>query len=108
MTVRVSAQTAFEPDALVACPSPPLKDPVVVVEVLCPSTAADDHGVKLDGYFSLPGLQHYLILDPDRRVMIHHKRGQAGAIETRVLRDGLVRFDPPCLAAEVGNFFAME
>ncbi len=26
--------------------------------------------------------------DPDRRVMIHHRRGQAGAIETRVLREG--------------------
>lgn len=111
MTVRVSAQTAFEPDALIACPSPPLdatevKDPVVVVEVLSPSTAAGDHGVKLDGYFSLAGLQHYLILDPDRRVMIHHKRGQADAIETRVLRDGLVRLDPPGLEAEVGDFFA--
>jgi hypothetical protein len=31
---------------------------------------------------------HYLILDADRRVMIHHKRGQNGAIETRILRDG--------------------
>ena len=27
--------------------------------------------------------------------MIHHKRGQADAIETRILRDGAVRFDPP-------------
>ena len=75
-----------------------------MVEVLSPSTAADDHGVKLDGYFSLPSVEHYLILDPDRRVMIHHKRG-ADAIETRILRDGLVRLDPPGFDAEVAAFF---
>jgi Uma2 family endonuclease len=113
MTVRISARNAFEPDALVVCPPPRLDaieipNPVVVVEVLSPSTAADDHGVKLDGYFSLPSVEHYLIVDADRRMMIHHKRGQAGAIETRVLRDGLVRLDPPGLEAEVAAFFVTE
>ena len=83
MTVRITGRTAFEPDALVVCPPPTdlqtmeIPNPVIVVEVLSPSTAADDHGLKLDGYFSLPSVQHYLILDPDRRVMIHHRRGQA-------------------------------
>jgi len=110
MTVRITARNAFEPDALVVCSAPPMDAieipaPVIVVEVLSPSTAADDHGVKLDGYFSLPSVEHYLILDPDRRVMIHHRRGQAGAIETRVLRDGLVRLDPPGFEAEVAGFF---
>ncbi len=113
MTVRISARTAFEPDALVVCPPPPLDaieipNPVIVVEVLSPSTAADDHGVKLDGYFSLPSVEHYLILDPDRRVMIHHKRGQAGAIETRILREGLFRLDPPGLEADAAAFFVAE
>jgi Uma2 family endonuclease len=110
MTVRIAARTAFEPDALVVCPPPPLDaieipNPVIVVEVLSPSTAADDHGVKLDGYFSLVSVAHYLILDPDRRVMICQKRAHAGAIETRILRDGLVRLDPPGLEAEVEAFF---
>ncbi len=113
MTVRISARNAFEPDALVVCPSPPLDaieipNPVIVVEVLSPSTAADDHGVKLDGYFSLPSVEHYLILDPDRRVMIHHKRGHAAVIETLILRDGLARLDPPGLEAEVAAFFVTE
>ena len=113
MTVRVHSRTAFEPDALVVCPSPPLDlieipNPIVVVEVLSPSTAGDDHGPKLDGYFALPSVEHYLILDPDRRVMIWHKRGQAGAIETRILRDGLIRLDPPGLEAEVEGFFPVD
>ena len=113
MTVRIGARTAFEPDALVVCPSPldlhtmEIPNPIVVVEVLSPSTAADDHGVKLDGYFSLPSVEHYLTINPDRRVMIHHKRG-ADAIETRILRDGLVRFDPPGLEAEIAAFFVSE
>jgi Uma2 family endonuclease len=114
MTVRIAASTAFEPDALVVCPPPAdldtleIPNPVVVVEVLSPSTAADDHGVKLDGYFSLGSVNHYLILDPDRRVMIHHRRAHAGAIETRVLREGKVILDPPGFEAQVAAFFATE
>ena len=114
MTVRIAARAAFEPDALVVCPPPTdlntmeIPDPVIVVEVLSPSTAADDHGVKLDGYFSLGSVFHYLILDPDRRVMIHHRRGHAGAIETRVLREGVVALDPPGFEAGVSAFFAIE
>ena len=107
-------RTAFEPDALVVCPPPTdlntmeIPNPVIVVEVLSPSTAADDHGVKLDGYFSLPSVAHYLILDADRRVMIWHRRGSAGAIETRVVRDGVIRLDPPGFEAEAAAFFAIE
>jgi len=114
MTVRIAAPTAFEPDALVVCPPPAdlntleIPNPVVVVEVLSPSTAADDHGIKLDGYFSLPSVAHYLILDADRRVMIHHRRAHAGAIETRVLREGKVILDPPGFDAQVAEFFAIE
>jgi Uma2 family endonuclease len=114
MTVRMNARTAFEPDALVVCPPPTdlttmeIPNPVIVVEVLSPSTAADDHGVKLDGYFSLGSVNHYLILDPDRRVMIHHRRAHAGAIETRVLREGVVVLDPPGFEAQVAAFFATE
>jgi Uma2 family endonuclease len=114
MTVRMNARTAFEPDALVICPPPrdlntmEIPNPIIVLEVLSPSTAADDHGVKLDGYFSLGSVIHYLILDPDRRVMIHHRRGQAGAIETRVLREGKVILDPPGFEAQVAAFFAIE
>jgi hypothetical protein len=40
--------------------------------------------------------------------MIHHRRGQAGAIETRVLREGVVVLDPPGFEAEVAELFAAE
>jgi len=110
-TVRISGRTAFEPDALVHCgpPLPPdaieIPDPVIVVEVLSDRTAARDHGAKLEGYFSLPSVVHYLILDPDTRRMIHHKRGRGDIIETRLLRDAALRLDPPGLELSVRDMF---
>ena len=110
MTVRVGHLNAFEPDALVVCPPPPpdaieILDPVIVVEVLSPSAAAVDHGAKLRGYFSLPSVMHYLILDPDERTLIHHKRGQGDIIEMRVLADGLLRLDPSGIETIVDDLF---
>ena len=57
-----------------------LVSPVIVVEVLSANTAAIDHGRKLSGYFSPPSVEHYLILAPELRVVIHHKRGSGDAI----------------------------
>jgi Uma2 family endonuclease len=113
-TVRIAARTAFEPDALVYCgpraPSHAIEfpNPLIVVEVLSQGTAGRDHGAKLEGYFSLPSVAHYLILDPERRVLIHHKRGQGDVIETRILTEGLMRLDPPGLEAPVAEMFAAE
>ncbi len=111
-TVRISARTAFEPDATVYCGPrlPPvaieIPEPLIVVEVLSEGTAARDHGLKLAGYFSLPSLAHYLILDPDSRTAIHHKRGQGEVIETRIFKDGVLRLEPPGLEIPVGDLFA--
>ncbi len=110
-TIRIDSRTAFDPDAVVYCGQrlPPdameVPEPVVVVEVLSEGTAARDHGVKLAGYFSLPSLAHYLILDPDRRTAIHHKRGRGEVIETRILTDGSLRLDPPSLELAVSELF---
>ncbi len=109
--VRIAPSTAFEPDALVYCSPrvPPeaveIREPVIVVEVLSDSTEARDRGVKLSGYFALPSVAHYLILDPERRAAVHHKRGPGGAIESRVLTEGPLQIDPPGLAFFVEEFF---
>ncbi len=111
MAIRIDARTSYEPDVSVICGKRPhpnalsLDDPIVVVELLSPSTAAIDHGRKLSGYFSLPSVEHYLILDPERRVVIHHKRGQGDAIETRVLSEGSATLDPPGFAVAVEALF---
>lgn len=111
VSVKVDAGAIFEPDASVFCgPRRPddaivLVDPIVVVEVLSQNTAAIDHGPKLSGYFSLPSVEHYLILDPERRVAIHHKRGRGDAIETRVLASGAAKLDPPGFEVSIEALF---
>lgn len=111
MAIRIDARITYEPDASVSCgPRPPadalaVDDPIIVVEVLSPNTASIDHGRKLSGYFSLPSVEHYLILDPERRVVTHHKRGRGDAIETRVLSEGAVKLDPPGFEVAVEALF---
>ena len=106
MTVRVDAHTAYEPDALVYCGERlPRNDtvvpaPVVVVEVLSPSTGFFDRHGKLAGYFAVPSIAHYLIVDIDRRMVIHHAR-DGEAIRTRLVPSGPLRLDPPGLDLSV-------
>lgn len=112
MTVRIDDRTAYEPDALVYCgPRLPgdaveVSEPVIVVEVLSPSTAYRDVGVKLAGYFRRPSICHYLIIDPDRPILVHHARAAGDLIETRIVSDGMLRLDPPGLALSVADVLA--
>ena len=79
MTVRIDETTAYEPDALVYCGDklPPsaieVPEPVIVAEVI-PSSRQVDLAIKLAGYFLLPSLAHYLIVDPTRSLILHHSR----------------------------------
>jgi Uma2 family endonuclease len=112
MSVRVNERTVYEPDALVRCGTPlpgdavEVGDPVIVVEVVSPSSRGIDRGVKLAGYFSMPSVRHYLIVDTEKRVVIHHQRGEDGRIEVRILHDGPLTLDPPGLAIDAGDIFA--
>ena len=111
MTVRVDPTTAFEPDALVVCGArldadeAEVTNPLIVVEVILPSTRAIDTGAKFAGYFSLAGVMHYLIVDPVKRLVIHHRRG-AEVIESRIVADGVLRLEPPGLDVPVAGMFA--
>jgi Uma2 family endonuclease len=109
MPVRVDADTAYEPDVLVRC-GPPLEDdatvvtdPVILVEVVSPSSHKRDSGVKLMDYFRIPTVRHYLIVRTNDNAVIHHARDDAGGVTTRVIREGSIRFDPPGL--EVTGLF---
>jgi Uma2 family endonuclease len=103
MAVVIDELTTYAPDALVRCGPvvPPntvkLTDPVIVVEVLSPSTRARDHGDKLIDYFRLESVQHYLIVRTEDGAIIHHARNADGTILTRIVREGVLRLDPPGL-----------
>jgi Uma2 family endonuclease len=101
VAVQVDEATVYEPDALVRC-GPPLPgttvkllDPMIVVEVLSPSTRAVDTGLKFTDYFRIPSVRHYLVVRAETRTVVHHQRNEAGDILTRIVRDGPVRLDPP-------------
>ena len=109
-SVRVDETTIFEPDGLVRCgPKLPddlitIDDPLVVIEVRSPSTGARDAGEKLEAYFRIPSVRHYLIVKTSNRTVIHHARAEDGGIATRIIRDGVVRLDPPGIG--IADIFA--
>lgn len=111
MAVRIDAAAVYEPDALVRCGPPlsddaaQLSDPVIVVEVVSPSSRGVDSGAKLAGYFRLPSVRHYLVLDGAARTIAHHRRGASGEIATRILRDGALELDPPGFEVAVADLF---
>jgi Uma2 family endonuclease len=111
MTVRIDDLTAYEPDALVYCggklaPSAiEVPEPVIVVEVLSPSTRHIDLSAKLADYFRLPSIAHYLIVDPERPRLVHHARAQGETILTRIITQGHIRLEPPGLELETAEIY---
>jgi Uma2 family endonuclease len=108
LAIRVSKHRAFRPDAVVVCPAAQPEEqatsmPLVAVEVLSPTTAAIDLGLKRDSYFSLSSLALYLILDPDRRTLTDHARAASGDAEPRIFREGALRLDAPGIDLEVAD-----
>lgn len=111
-TVRIDDHTAYGPDAVVTCGEPMDGDavlvpgPVIVVEVLSPGTTGRDTGAKLEDYFRLPSVMHYLILKTERPVVIHHVRAGTDRIDTRFVTAGALALDPPGLTLDVDALYA--
>jgi Uma2 family endonuclease len=112
MTVRIAKKIAFEPDALVApLPKPERTDleipnPILVVEVLSRSTAKRDRTDKLTGYFKVPSIQHYLLLDPEKHEVTWHRRAVGGTLEPPLtLREGTLALVPPGITLAIADVF---
>ena len=73
--------------------------------MLSPSTRRIDALKKLAGYFHLPSVAHYLIVDPMQPLILHHTRGTGETILTRILRDGIIKLDPPGLELVVADVY---
>jgi Uma2 family endonuclease len=97
MRVKTSSTLSyFYPDVAVVCNKPRFEDntfdtllnPIVVIEVLSPSTAAYDRGEKFEYYKQLASLQEYILISQDRvRVESYHRQG------TRWLHNTLQRLE---------------
>jgi Uma2 family endonuclease len=110
VTVEVDQDTDYEPDVIVNC-GPPASpdaiaatDPVIVAEVLSPSTQSVDTGEKLAGYFRVASVQHYLIVSTRRREIIHHRR-DGDSIVSRIVHLGTIQLDPPGITVDIAEFY---
>ena len=83
MRVRPSLGDAyFYPDVVVVCGEPEFEDavfdtllnPILIVEVLSPSTERRDRGEKFTRYKHLASLQEYLLVSQDKVWVEHHRR----------------------------------
>jgi Uma2 family endonuclease len=114
MTIRISENTAYEPDALVQCGDLLDDDaievtlPIIVIEVVSPSSTKCDTNAKLDGYFSITSIQHYLVLLTQGNRVVHYQRDMDGNPQANLLHEGLISLHPPGLEIEVATFFARQ
>lgn len=92
MKIRIPGGPYYYPDVCVV-PDPPecedahedvVLNPLVVVEVLSPSTESFDRGRKRDDYHTIPSLVDFLIIDQFEARVDHHWR-DARTWNTRVL-----------------------
>jgi hypothetical protein len=75
------------------------------VEVLSPSSGTRDTGAKLAHYLRVASLRHYLIVRTDRPRLIHHRRGDADLLETRIVTAGTLKLDPPVITLEIEQIY---
>lgn len=85
MRVQVAAANSyFYPDVLVTCSandqtSPTIKsEPKLIAEVLSPSTAAYDRGLKFSHYRQIASLEEYVLIDLDSRITDCYRKGADG------------------------------
>lgn len=89
------ADDFFYPDVFVRCGEqrgdPYFKtDPVMIAEVLSPSTQRHDRGDKRLAYSRLETLQEYLLISQDKmQVVIHYPRGQQEPVQLEDPKDTL-------------------
>ena len=83
MRVRTSPEISyFYPDVIVVCGEPRFEDdtfdtllnPIVLIEVLSPSTAAFDRGEKFEYYKQLASLQEYILISQNSVRIEHYCR----------------------------------
>jgi Uma2 family endonuclease len=91
----IANQGVRYPDLSVTC-SPIAGDddvvpaPVVVIEIISPSTAREDRGRKKFDYFATPSIRQYAIVEQDERWVDLYTRTDAGWIDEIVTGDAVL------------------
>jgi Uma2 family endonuclease len=99
--LRIDQQTMWQADLVVTCqpPAREVVDPILVIEILSPSTRLHDLGRKLVDYKLLPSVAEIWMIDSERRWVQHWRRGADGWIGQDFV--GSAGFDSLTLAERV-------
>lgn len=88
MRIKIEATGLYTyPDISVVCGKPQLEgdrkntllNPVLLVEVLSPSTEGYDRGTKFENYRTIPSLQEFLIVSADKPSIERYTRQEDGS-----------------------------
>jgi Uma2 family endonuclease len=90
---RIGANDRFAPD------------PIIVVEVLSPSTTRLDLTTKVAGYGSLPTIWHYLVVDPDASELLHYRRTGDVLVAPHGPTTGDLLLEPPGIVLSIAELF---
>jgi Uma2 family endonuclease len=102
----------YQPDCIVRCADDVLADdvqavpdPLIIVEVLSPTTARYDRTHKLREYFRLPSVWHYLMVWPETSRVVHHRRTETGEVATLTHTSGSITLDPPGIGLRIDDLY---
>ena len=81
-----------------------LPNPIVVVEIVSPSSEARDVHEKMIDYFAIKSVCHYIIVFEDRGCVVHHRRKNAAEkVETTFVTSGEIELTPPGIRISVSD-----
>lgn len=105
----------YYPDVVVRCKDSKFYDslpytlltPIIIVEILSPSTQKKDRENKVTAYQSIPSLQHYLLVSQDRVLVHQYARADETRWEFRKYhwRSEVIAFDSPAFSLSVGDMY---
>ncbi len=104
MLVRTPDDIGYYPDVFVTCEEPNdgsrvKRKPCFVIEVISESTEAIDRGEKLHNYRKIPGLQSYILVAQDKKLIEIYSRLPDGAWRYETIESG--ELELPCIGLKL-------
>jgi Uma2 family endonuclease len=118
--IATIGQTVRYPDAVVTCSKFDgqdrlLPNPVIVFEVVSPTSVRTDHAVKLAEYQAVPTIRRYIIVESDAAVITLHARDQDGVpfeagrrLDSDIVQLPEIGIEIPVASIYEGTAFAQE
>jgi hypothetical protein len=94
--VRISEDTVRMPDSIVQSfgggRARVVAEPIIVTDIKFAHLSKGELQQRLEDYFSVGSIKHYLVVDRDRGLILYHER-RTNAIITHIVRKGAITFD---------------